>query len=98
MKRIAPIIAVLAALMLPGATAAASTAAYHESLCQERPYLCVDPLRSIGVNGEYTGHDEPSVLFTSNRPGTGGKDLTYTVVLPKNPPRPPQQNLSLIHI
>ena len=35
--------------------------------------LCLDPFHSIGKNGAYTGHDEPTVQFSSHRPGTGGK-------------------------
>jgi hypothetical protein len=94
MRRIlASSFAIAVAFALPVvARAAAADAGYHESLCQERPFLCVDPKDSIGENGEYTGHDEPSVLFTSNRPGTGGADLTYYVNLPNNPPTPPAQD------
>ena len=32
---------------------------------------------------EYTGHDEPSVLFYSNTPGSGN-DNTYQIILPKD--------------
>ena len=32
-------------------------AGYHESLCQARPFMCLDKYKSIGRNGEYTGHD-----------------------------------------
>jgi hypothetical protein len=63
----------------------------HYSLCQLKPSLCVDPVDSIGPGGEYTGHDEPSVLFQSRRPGTA-KRMTYTFTLPKNPPVRPRQN------
>jgi hypothetical protein len=94
MRRIlASSFAIVVAFAVPVvARAAIADQGYHESLCQERPFLCVDPKDSIGENGEYTGHDEPSVLFTSNRPGTGGADLTYYVTLPKNPPTPPAQD------
>jgi hypothetical protein len=34
------------------------------------------------------GHDEPSVLFKSNRPGSGN-DITYTVTLPRDPTEQP---------
>ena len=43
--------------------------------------MCLDPYHSIGDNGAYTGHDEPTVQFSSHRPGTGG-DLLYYVKLP----------------
>src|SRR2546430_17492904 len=89
MKRIVVLLAaVVAAFAIPAAAVHADT--YTETFCQARPFQCVDPYKSIGANGEYTGHDEPSVLFYSNRPGTGN-DQTYTVTLPKNPPRKPNQ-------
>jgi len=53
--------------------------------------MCLDKYKSIGENGEYTGHDEASVQFISNRSGTGGRELTYTLTLPTNPPVRPNQ-------
>ena len=35
-------------------------------------------------NGQYVGHDEPSVEFKSNLPGSGN-NMTYTTVLPRDP-------------
>ena len=64
---------------------------YPESLCQERPFMCLDKYKSIGANGEYTGHDEPTVQFISHRAGTGGRHLTYYITLPKNPTVKPNQ-------
>ena len=90
MKRLVAL-AVVAISALAGPAAAAHADSYPESLCQERAFLCLDPYHSIGANGEYTGHDEPTVQFSSNRPGTGGKDLTYFVRLPKNAPTKPNQ-------
>jgi hypothetical protein len=40
---------------------------------------------SLGYGGEYTGHDEPSVLFYSNTPGSGGES-NYRVTIPTEPP------------
>jgi hypothetical protein len=57
---------------------------YGASFCQERPYMCLDKYKSIGEDGAYTGHDEPTTQFISNRPGSGGGDLTYDITLPKN--------------
>ena len=89
MKRLVALAVVaFSALAWPAAAAHADT--YTETLCQARPFLCVDPYHSIGADGEYTGHDEPSVLFYSHRHGTGN-DLTYTMKLPKNPPTKPNQ-------
>jgi hypothetical protein len=35
-------------------------------------------------NGHYVGHDEPSIRFLSNRPGSGG-NVTFTERLPRDP-------------
>jgi hypothetical protein len=39
----------------------------------------------------YIGHDEPGTLFYSNQPGSGN-NVTYQMVLPKDPPTTPRQN------
>ena len=39
--------------------------------CSEPTALCTEPVDSIGYGGEYTGHDEPSLLFYSNTAGLG---------------------------
>jgi hypothetical protein len=38
--------------------------------------------------GHYVGHDEPSLLFYSNKPGSGNR-MRYTYQLPKDPPARP---------
>jgi len=91
MHRRVVLLSVLAATF-GSAMGAAATAGAAEPLCQARPFMCVDPLDSIGEYGAYTGHDEPSALFMSKRSGTGGRDLVYTLKLPKNPPKPPRQD------
>jgi hypothetical protein len=53
--------------------------------------MCLDKYKSIGPNGEYTGHDEPTTQFISHRPGTGGRHLTYYVTLPRNAAVRPNQ-------
>jgi hypothetical protein len=63
--------------------AAGSTApAYQEPLCQSRSSLCADA--SDNPEGEYVGHDEPSLEFKSGLRGSGN-DMTYTVTLPRDP-------------
>jgi len=42
-------------------------------------------------NGHYIGHDEPSIRFISNRPGSGN-NVTYQMTLPKDPPTLPRNN------
>jgi hypothetical protein len=39
----------------------------------------------------YIGHDEPATLFYSNRPDSGN-NVTYQMVLPKDPPTRPKQD------
>jgi hypothetical protein len=59
---------------------------YDEPLCTSDSSLCADAYTS--PDGEYVGHDEPSVLFKSGLPGSGN-DMTYTVTLPKDPKEQP---------
>ena len=65
--------------------------AKHESLCEVRQAFCRDLTTLIRPNGEYYGHDEPSLGFFSKRPGSGNS-LTYTLQLPRNPKVRPQPN------
>src|SRR5207249_392821 len=41
--------------------------------------------------GAYTGHDEPAILFYSNRAGAGNS-MTYHMTLPSDPPTRPTQD------
>jgi hypothetical protein len=58
----------------------------HMSISCEYSTLCPDITDSAQVFGEdeYVGHDEPSLLFYSNTPGSGNR-TQYTVTLPKDP-------------
>ena len=64
----------------------AGSDSYEDPLCQSYNSLCVDT--SSTPRGGYVGHDEPSILFKSGRPGSGN-DMTYTVRLPKDPKKQP---------
>ena len=46
--------------------------------------LCTEAADSIGYAGEYTGHDEPSLLFYSNSPGSGNSSSI------RSPPERPE--------
>lgn len=51
--------------------------------------LCTDirgltPYHRFYDNGHYVGHDEPSIRFLSNRPGSGN-NVTFTERLPRDP-------------
>jgi hypothetical protein len=62
---------------------------YREPLCQSHSSLCIDAYDN--PEDEYVGHDEPSLLFKSSRPGSGN-DITWTVRLPKEPPEKPKND------
>jgi len=74
---------VLAAASLPASAATRagsspraasdSSKGYDEPFCQSSRTTCADDSGKLG--GEYVGHDEPSVLFKSGRPGSGN-DMT----------------------
>ncbi len=66
-------LAVFAALLIGTFAGAARASGNFE--CDEAWSLCAEPADSIGYAGEYTGHDEPSLLFYSNRPGSGNSNI-----------------------
>src|ERR1700732_2687133 len=57
-------------------------------LCNQKPALCTERSPSLG---NYTGHDEPSLLFYSNVPGSGNSNV-YVLTLPNDPPNLPKQD------
>jgi len=85
--------AVPPAIAQPGAAPPArGKAAFHNSrapVCQSGLSLCTDPYDN--PSGTYVGHDEPSVEFKSDVPGSGN-DITYTITLPTEPPKLPRNN------
>jgi hypothetical protein len=84
----------LAALIALGYTSVGSgapSALQHAHDCDEGGPLCAEVLDSIGYNGAYTGHDEPSLLFYSNAPGSGNH-MSYLLKIPKDPPTLPTQD------
>lgn len=89
------IVAVLALALAHILTPAAApkvhaAAATVKPMCDVKPQLCTETKDPWNAQGQYTGHDEPSVLFYSNRPGSGNNQV-YQLVLPKDPPTPPNQ-------
>src|SRR5437764_2177040 len=63
----------------------------HNSLNCVVSRLCPDVAESDEVFGHYVGHDEPSAVFYSNKPGSGNR-MQYTLRLPRDPS--PQQPAS----
>jgi hypothetical protein len=58
--------------------------------CAEPGTLCTETLDPIGYGGDYVGHDEPSLLFYSNRAGSGNSNV-YQLTLPSDPKVQPNQ-------
>jgi hypothetical protein len=86
-------LAAVAALLLIGLfTGSARAASRAASFKCSEPYaaLCAETADSIGYGDEYTGHDEPSLLFYSDTPGSGNSNL-YHVQLPTDPKVLPNQ-------
>src|SRR5713101_1334682 len=86
MKRFAFVLFAALGLLVAGALAAPALA--DSRLCANGNLYCtetVDPL------GEYTGHDEPSLLFYSNTAGSGSSQI-YKLVVPTDPVQQPVQD------
>ncbi len=66
---------------------AASASSQHVSMnCVTNSSFCSEVYDSQKVFGtdQYVGHDEPSTLFYSNKPGSGNR-MRYELTLPKDP-------------
>jgi hypothetical protein len=67
------------------AAARAAPAAGHIAINCEYSSLCAEVANPKEVFGdEYVGHDEPSAVFYSNKPGSGNRNQ-YEVVVPHDP-------------
>lgn len=78
--------ATLMAVLPIAAASPAHAAARHYTLNCATSAMCTevqDPEEVFG-EGNYVGHDEPSVLFYSNQPGAGN-EMTYQLTLPTDP-------------
>ena len=92
MKSLRPQVSIgaLTALVLsfagPGQPTVASPAQIPIN-CSNGTLMCAEVHDSEEVFGQgvYVGHDEPSVLFYSNQPGSGNR-MRYQLTLPKDPP------------
>jgi len=100
MRRFALLLTGLVTLLVAGAAAtpssagqsSASTSSYGaRGNCNANAWMCTEVSDSLGGAGAYTGHDEPSVLFYSNKKGSGNTS-DYTFVLPKDPATQPKQD------
>ncbi|HUZ70626.1 MAG TPA: hypothetical protein VMU65_13035 [Candidatus Saccharimonadales bacterium] len=66
------------------ASSAASNAPSHIDCSNSNRFLCTEVNQSDEVFGHYVGHDEPSVLFYSNKSGSGNQ-MQYSGQLPVEP-------------
>jgi hypothetical protein len=86
----APILAAL--LTTAGAAFAQPQSLIHGLRCdQVNSGLCTERADNQNRKGQYIGHDEPAVLFYSNRKGSGNS-VVYKLVLPRDPAVLPTQD------
>src|SRR5437879_6401695 len=68
------------------ALAQAQTAAPGQvPFCEKHRELCPPTSEDVDYKAKYVGHDEPALLFYSNKPGSGNSSI-YFIKLPKDPP------------
>ncbi len=76
-------------LLAPGsafASPASAASSQRAHIDCEYSRLCPDLANPQDVYGnQYVGHDEPSLLFYSNRPGSGNR-MQYNMTVPSDPP------------
>jgi hypothetical protein len=53
--------------------------------------LCTDLASGTNYKGQYSGHDEPAVVFYSDKPGSGNSSF-YLIRIPKDAPTKPKQD------
>jgi hypothetical protein len=75
--------------LLPSASAGHAT--LGRPYCDDNSPLCTETAYTYNYEGNYTGHDEPSLLFYSGTAGSGNNQV-YTLTLPSDPPTLPNQN------
>jgi hypothetical protein len=85
------VFALAAILGIAVTTGAAGDGSYGVRNCSQGNPLCAETADSIGLNGSYTGHDEPSLLFYSNTAGSGNSS-SYRIQLPTDPKPMPTQD------
>ncbi|HEY2044288.1 MAG TPA: hypothetical protein VGH11_16555 [Jatrophihabitans sp.] len=86
-------VAILALAMTAGAATpvrvrSQATTPPVTSVCAGAKFLCTEVADSESVFGHYVGHDEPSVLFYSDKAGSGNR-MAYSGIIPKDPPANP---------
>ena len=78
-RRIVPLLGLLAltgSLLIPSASAVQrrASASSAEPFCESHAGMCPDTRTQKDYEGNYVGHDEPSVVFYSDRAGSGNSN------------------------
>jgi len=68
-----------------------TSSAELEPFCELHRGVCPDNRKQQDYEGNYVGHDEPALLFYSNRPGSGSSN-TWRLRLPHEAPTLPTQD------
>jgi hypothetical protein len=76
---------------VPASATSSSEGPSEKILCSEGSPICAEAIDALGYEGQYTGHDEPSLLFYSNTAGAGNNQR-YRMVVPQDPPIMPKQD------
>ena len=86
-------IAAMMTALAGSAVSAARADTYSTPWCVQHPQLCTEVNNPVSYNGYsyVSGHDEPSLLFYSNTPGSGNSNV-YHLTLPTDPATPPAQD------
>ena len=81
-----PMVLLIGGLLASGSGVQASTPKHAKINCAANAATCTETWDSEKVFGEdqYVGHDEPSLLFYSNTPGSGN-NVQYQMILPTEP-------------
>jgi hypothetical protein len=85
---VAGMIAVAATLLVPVGPASGSS---REPFCESHAGTCPDTQEVLNYEGNYVGHDEPSVLFYSDRAGSGNSN-EWNLQIPNEAPVLPTQD------
>ena len=71
MKRLPLLLLIALGLVLVASFSGSARADGNNKSCADNAWMCTEVADSIGYDGEYTGHDEPSLLFYSDTAGSG---------------------------
>ena len=97
MTRFCKISSFLVAVVLLAASAGAQSQIDNQQKAslfrcdQNNSGFCTELRHDQQFNGHYSGHDEPALLFYSDKPGSGTNAL-YHLTLPVDPPVAPRQD------